>query len=219
MIKIGQDKMQQFKNQQIEINLNLPNRFGKCLGLERVDPNTLSIHNPKMTPQKELNASEIIEYITEYLPLSGSLVTDDRGFTYLDVVNEYIYELLPFIEAPGATNPPYFDSIYGAGAHVSVILASEAPSHLPTEIYNEEISFAITDCYFVQPENWIDIETLWFLTIDAPRLSEIRSSLNLSPKIQDREFHITFAVKRRFLSIHEILTHENKTIIIKDFLV
>ena len=203
-------------NQQTEEKLNLPKNFGKCLGLETIDPLAIQIRSPKKIPKKEINEAEIIEYATENLPLSGKLVTDERGFTYLDIENEYIYELLPFLETFGATTPPYFDAIYDAGAHVSVILASEKHPPINLEDIDDDIPFTITGCYFVEPDNWPEIETIWFLTIDAPKLSEIRTQLSLSPKIQDHEFHISFAVKKRFLSIHEILSQENQSIIIKD---
>lgn len=203
-------------NQHSEIKSALPNVFGKCLGLENKDLASIQIHSPKIIPQKELNATEILDYANENLPLYGRLRVDERGFTYLDIENEYIYELLPFLETAGATNPPYFDAIYSAGAHVSVILASEIHPPLNLEEFEEDIPFTITGCYSVEPENWLEMETIWFLTIDAPKLSMIRTNLGLSPKIQDHEFHITIAVKKRFLSIHEILMHENQTIFIKD---
>ncbi len=203
-------------NQQSEEKAHLPNIFGKCLGLEVVDPLSIQIHSSKIIPQKEANEAEILDYANENLPLFGKLKTDERGFTYLDLENEYIYELLPFLETTGVTNPPYFDGIYSNGAHISVILASEAHSSVSSEEFEEEIPFTITGCYSVEPENWPQMETIWFLTIDAPKLSEIRTKFGLTPKIQDHEFHITIAVKKRFISIHEILTHENQTILIKD---
>ena len=213
---MGHTYMQAPYNQHAQFKSTLPCIFGKCLGLETTDPLAIQIRSFKKTPQKELNELEIIDYANENLPLSGKLITDDRGFTYLDIENEYIYELLPFLETFGATNPPYFDAIYDAGAHVSVILASEIHEPLNLENIEDDIPFHITGCYFVEPENWVEMETIWFLTIDAPKLSEIRRSVGLSDKIQDHEFHITFAVKKRFLSIHEIMSCENQTIVIKD---
>ncbi len=208
--------MQASNNQQIDKINTLPNTFGKCLGLEKTDPLAIKIRSPKRIPTQETNEIEILEYVSEALPLYGKLKVDDKGFVYLDLVNEYIYELLPFLETPGATTPPYFEANYNAGAHVSVILASEEHTPLNPDLFEEEIPFELTGCYFVEPENWLEMETVWFLTIDAPRLSEIRTTLGLSPKILDHEFHITIAVKKRFISIHEILTVENQAIVIKD---
>lgn len=199
-------------------NLSLPNRFGKCLGLESIDFETIQIRTPKRIPEKEINEALILAYANENLPLSGKLTMDDRGFIYLDIPDEYIYDLLPYLETPGSTNPPYFDNLYKAGAHISVVLASENPSTIQPKEIEEEIPFTLTGCYFVEPENWFEMETIWFITIEAPKLSEIRTGLNLSPKIQGHEFHITFAVKKRFLSIHDILSQSPKTqsIIIKN---
>ncbi len=208
--------MQEINNQQTPHTKVLPNLFGKCLGIGNKDPLSIQIKSHKCIPQKELNEFEIIDYANENLPLSGKLTTDARGFTYLAIENEYIYELLPFLETFGATNPPYFNAIYDAGAHISVILASENHSPIDLEKIEDDIPFTITGCYFVEPENWVEMEIIWFLTVDSPRLSEIRTSLGLSPKIEGHEFHITFAVKKRFISIHEILAQENQSIVIKD---
>ena len=88
--------MQASNNQQIVSQDTLPTIFGKCLGLENSDPTSIQIRSPKNIPSREFNEAEIIDYINEALPLYGKLKTDDKGFTYLDVVNEYTYELLPF---------------------------------------------------------------------------------------------------------------------------
>ncbi len=208
--------MQEFNNQAHLNSRELPNIFGKCLGIEKIDSLAIQIRSSKKMPQKETYEAEILEYINEALPLSGKLTTDERGFTYLALPNEYIYELLPFLENGNATNPPYFEGLHNVGAHVSVILASESHPGLDLKNFATEIPFTITGCYFVEPENWLEMETIWFLTIDAPKLSEIRTRLNLSPYIDNKEFHITFAVKKRFLSIHELLGKSNEAIVIKN---
>jgi hypothetical protein len=207
--------MQAPYNQNVEIDL-LPTSFGKCLGLQNSDSKQIDIRSDKKIPKREKNEAEIIDYISDNLPLYGKLKSDKRGFTYLDLENEYIYELLPFLETPGLAPPPYFSGIFTSGAHITAILNSELHTPLNLENFREEIPFSVTGCYFVEPENWHDIETLWYLTVDSPELSQIRNSLGLSSTIDNKHFYITFAVKKRFLSIHEILTHENQTLIIKD---
>jgi len=210
------ENMQNIDSQLPFEQIDLPNIFGKCLGIEKIDPLTIQIKSLRKKPQKEAYEAEIIEYANEALPLSGKLTTDERGFTYLALPNEYIYELLPFLENGNATSPPYFDGLHNAGAHVSVILASESHDGLDLAGFSEEIPFSLTGCYFVEPENWLEMETIWFLTIKSPNLCEIRTRLHLSPYIENKEFHITFAVKKRFFSIHELLGKENEAIFIKN---
>lgn len=216
------NNMQQPKNQSIEFFTNesrsLPNTFGKCLGLESIDPQTIHIRTPKRTPVKEPAEAKILNYAATHLPLSGKLKMDDRGFIYLDLPDAYIYELVPFLDTPGVAAPPYFDTLYKAGAHITVALTSENHLPLTPALFEEQIPFTLTGCYFVEPENWLEMETIWFITVDAPRLSEIRTEMGLSPKVQGHEFHITFAVKKRFLSIHDLLIQspENQSIIIKN---
>ena len=203
-------------HQSIKNTHSLPCVFGRCLGVECIDPQTINIKTPKKIPQKEPQELEILTYATKNLPLSGKLASDDRGFVYLDISNAYIYELISLLKTPTVTKPPYFDTLYKKGAHITVIPTSETPTSIPSTLFTEEIPFTLTGCYFVEPENWLDIETVWFLTIEAPRLSEIRTSLGLLPKIDNHEFHITFAVKKRFLSIHDIFSTHNQSIVIKN---
>ncbi len=207
--------MQAPYNHNIELD-SLPTTFGKCLGLHNSNPLQIDIRSEKKIPQREKNEGEILNYISENLPLYGTLKVDDRGFSYLDLENEYIYELLPFLETPGLSPPPYFSGVFTSGAHISLILNSELESPINLEKFREDLSFSVTGCYYVEPENWHDIETLWYLTVDSPELSEIRTGLGLAPTILGKQFYITFAVKKRFLSIHEIFSHENQTLIIKD---
>ncbi|MBM3193121.1 MAG: hypothetical protein FJZ59_02675 [Chlamydiae bacterium] len=208
--------MQLNVNHNIEEKFTLPKIFGKCLGLEACDPSMMQIGSMQKKPKQDLNETEIIQYINENLPLFGNLEIDDRGFIFLSIVNEYIYELIPFLEAESIQPPPYFDGIFAKGAHISVALISEMHNTFNKELYQEEIPFSITGCYSLEPKNWRDIETVCFLTVASPKLSEIRQNLGLFPKMFDQEFHITIGVKKRFLSIHEILTHQNQSIIIKD---
>lgn len=208
--------MQQPCNQTIE-DKSLPNLFGKCLGIEPPDPQSIHIRSPQYTPRKEVKEAEILAYARKNLPLKAPLQTDDRGFLYVKLPDSYIYELSPFLEGINISHPPYFDQIYSAGAHITVVLASENHPPLPLEVFATEIPFTLTGCYCVEPENWPVVETVWFLTVDAPKLSDIRTQLSLSPKIQGHEFHITFAVKNRFLSIEDLLSssQDKQSIVIK----
>jgi hypothetical protein len=193
-----------------------PSLFGKSLGIAQKDPSAIQIGECEIKPRQEPYSDEIINFIQDYLPMCGTLVQDDRGFVYLDLVNDYIYELMPFIDTTNLSLPPYFDGLFKAGAHVSVILPEENMIKFNTEDLGREIEFFVTGCYSISPKNWLDIEKVWFLTIEAPELIEIRQKNGLTDYLFNQQFHVTISVRKRFLNIHEILQTENQKISIRD---
>jgi hypothetical protein len=112
--------------------------------------------------------------------------------------------------------PPYFDGLFKAGAHISVIVPEENKMKFNLEDLGREIEFFVTGCYSISPKNWIDIEKVWFLTIEAPELIEIRQKNGLPDFLFNQQYHITISVRKRFLNIHEILQTENQKISIRD---
>jgi hypothetical protein len=195
---------------------NLPSIFGKSLGIKDQDSNILSVGGFFSEPKLEPYSEEIVNFINDYLPLSGTLIQDERGFVFLNVVNEYIYELMPFIDSTSLTLPPYFEGLFKHGAHVSVILPNELKDEFRSELLGKEINFSVTGCYSTSPENWLEIEKVWFLNLESPELNLLRKSMDLSSYLFDQQFHITIAVKKRFLNIYEILQSENQKISIRD---
>lgn len=160
---------------------------------------------PTIPPQVEPKAGEIIAYAEAHLPKIGKLAIDKKGYIYLSLPDDYIFELYTILGKKEACPPPYFDKELSYGAHISIVLATEIRStpHLPTT--GQMIPFTITGCYSVEPENWEEMKRVWFLTIHSPELEGIRTQLGLSPKIEDHEFHITFAVQKRYLKLTDVL--------------
>ena len=191
-------------NQEFE---QLPKMFGKCLF-----GNTNRCRDKsgiKKAPKAHYNpaiADTISKYAKENLNKSGKLCLDDSGFIFVDVQNEYIYDLHNLLNDKKLAYPPYFSNSWSGGAHISVVLPGECNTLCHKALgVSREISFEITGCYSVEPENLSNIDMAWFLTINSPVLERIRVALGLTPKIDDREFHITFSVKNRFLDLTDIL--------------
>ncbi len=199
---LAKDKM----DSSISQDLSLPSRFGKCLNFPSSNHRDLKIKETHPLPKKEPKGDELVSYVLENLKLKGKLTLDSRGFFYVDLDDRYIYELFDRLNETGAEIPPYFFP-GGYGAHISVALSSESfQREQATSLLGTEISFTITDCYFVKPEGWEGIKRVWFLTIEAPDLSNIRKELGLSAKIHDHEFHITFAIEKDFLSLDDFIS-------------
>jgi hypothetical protein len=200
--------------------ISLPRSFGKCLGNPLIDEASppeirLSTTLPSIEPRGEI----LLDYAKKSLPSIGVLKVTEEGFIYVDLPDSFIVDLYELLHKPDTFLPPYFDEEKRlCGAHISVVLETENRKALHLPEIDQEIPFSITGCYSASPENWEEVSRVWFLTIDAPILSNIRKKLGLNSKIQGNEFHITFAIQKRIMSIHDILAErasdKDKTIIL-----
>lgn len=138
--------------------------------------------------------SEVLEYAKTHLTNSGTLQFSS-GFAYVEVDDEYIFSLLPFIEKVGFIAPPYFGREDLVGAHVTVIYPHEVIEYGIQEIpeCGQVISFTPKDCMVVHPPRMQDVDEVYFIVVEAPELDAIREKYGL-PKRQ-YEFHITIGVK------------------------
>ncbi len=195
-------------------SITLPTTFGKCLNTKTVDPRNLNICEIPKTPKSEPKGTLLVDYAIEHFEQKGKLKLDERGFFYIDLNNDYIYEMFELLECEGAELPPYFAPQKGFGAHISAALCSEVfDREEALQHVDKEITFSITGCYYVKPEQWEGVKRVWFFTVEAPELLSIRESLGLEEKIMGHEFHITFAIEKEFLSLGDFLFfNENKEI-------
>lgn len=138
---------------------------------------------------------EIMAYVLENLPQSGTLYQDEKGFVYLDLDDNYILKLNSFIETQGFKIPPYFgDDMHGA--HITVITAQESEKYdLIGDIVEigQKYHFLCTGCKEVHPPKWPDVDAVYVITIKAPTLAKLRKQYGLKPPQFD--FHITIGVK------------------------
>ncbi|GAB4189133.1 MAG: hypothetical protein Tsb0015_09660 [Simkaniaceae bacterium] len=144
-------------------------------------------------PQKE---DEILQHAFFYLPEYGTLQQDKYGFVYVDIDDDYIDDLWPYIETEGFKVPPYFRGRDFHGAHISVVYEPEA------KIYNlgaiaeigKTVYFKIKDCQIVSlpNDNW---DSVCLLIVEAPYLSKIRKKYGLPAMKHD--FHITIGIKTK----------------------
>lgn len=136
----------------------------------------------------------ILNYIEKKLPHSGTLRSSD-GFVYVDLDDEYIHGLIPFIQQDGFQEPPYFGEAGLVGAHITVIYPEEVAKYGVKEIREsgEVISFVPQKCQVVHPPKWKQIDEVYFIVVEAPQLDKIREKYGL-PK-RKVPFHITIGVK------------------------
>jgi hypothetical protein len=129
--------------------------------------------------------------------LFGILKQSKNGFVYLDISNNVIHGLFTMIDEEGIEKPPYFDKD-GVGCHISVISEEEIKDKKIKEI-GEKFKFKLDKMYSVKPDTWEEMERVWFISLKAPRLSDLRKKYDLPATYKDKgeDFHISVAVKRK----------------------
>lgn len=121
--------------------------------------------------------------------LEGELCRDSRGFVYVKVKDEIIYDLNAVFG--DSALPPYFGK-GGHGAHITVFAAGELGKDIPISELGKTIKFNISYTDIVKPGN----KSVSLLGIHAPELDAIRSKYGYTPKrLGDHDFHITFGIK------------------------
>lgn len=146
------------------------------------------------TAKEPPSSFEILSYTENHLPLSGTLKKSEH-FIYVDVEDNYIHQLVSFIEDEGFEKPPYFGSPQLVGAHITVVYPDEMHqdkvqrSYIPTQ----QISFTLKECQIVHPLRLKEIDEVYLIAVESPELDTIRQQLGLPKKKYD--FHITIGMK------------------------
>lgn len=140
------------------------------------------------------SSTAILNHIETHLPHFG-ILKNLNGFVYVDLEDEYIHQLISFIQEEGFQEPPYFGDSRLVGAHISVIYSAESAKYGMEEIEEcgERISFTLQNCQIVHPPSWKEIDEVYLVAVQAPELDAIRKKYGLPKKKHD--FHITIGVK------------------------
>ena len=141
--------------------------------------------------QETTSCHQILTYIENHLPLSGVL-KKSGDFVYLDLDDEYVHKLIPFIENDGFQAPPYFGRPDLVGAHITVLYSPQVQKYEIDEL-GEKICFSLKECQIVHPPNWEGIDKIYLIVVDSPDLDKIRHKYGFPPK--EYNFHITIGVK------------------------
>ena len=132
--------------------------------------------------------------------LTGKLKQTDDGFVYVKIDDNFIDGVFPLLPDDNIKKPPYFDKD-GIGAHISAITAEEIEKKKIDKIkeLNEEIPFSFKEVHSTNPAGWDEMEKVWFVSVDIPKLVEIRKRYGLPETYENKghDFHITVAVRKK----------------------
>jgi hypothetical protein len=142
-----------------------------------------------------IDAPQILTYAQESLPHQGPLRRTSEGFVYVKVPDDYILETLILLDHEKADAPAYFGNGL-VGAHITVIDADESKGkRLKLPPMGTVIHFKVVNFAYVDVTNDLGTKRIYFYTVDAPELAQIRIDNGLSPKVRGFDFHITTAIE------------------------
>jgi hypothetical protein len=137
--------------------------------------------------------------------LVGRLYVAKSGWLLLSVPNALVRGVYDALSAPGAELPkagllnvPNVDADI-VNAHISVMNADEVAKIGPENI-NERghmFGYSLGTLKEISPRNIDGISKVWAIQVSSPELSAIRRTYGLSPLLNDHQFHITVAVRRK----------------------
>ena len=137
--------------------------------------------------------SLFLQEVKQNLPLTGILKQESNGFTYIDLDDRYIHQLIQNLPIEGFVEPPYFGEGL-IGAHITLVMPDEWAEIPQIEECDQPFSFVLKECEIVHPLNWAEISEVFLITLDAPELTALREKYGLKPR--DFDFHITIGVKK-----------------------
>lgn len=130
----------------------------------------------------------------------GRLRQSSQGLIYLDIDNQFITSMMPYLRLQGLIRPPYFN-LFGKseGAHIPVIPRREAGFHFLRRVqeFGREFSFEIEGLYSLKPDTWPEVEEVWFFTVNSPELEALRRRYFLTSLPGGHSFHIAVAIQPR----------------------
>lgn len=191
-----------------EIRITHPTTFDKCLGKHPNKVAKLPCRERKILVEPK--SASIISYINSVLPIAGTLKQQNNGYLYLDLANEYITSVIPFLDDPSIDLPPYYDGTFTDGAHISIATKEEEKKLFSPLPIGDAFSFTITGCFKAKLLYDIENKYVWYLTIYSEELSALRTSIGLSPMPNNETFYITLAYKKTFLSLNDLITDANE---------
>ncbi len=142
---------------------------------------------------QQFEMSSATRQVIENLPQEGRIKISANCFSYLDIDDNFIYQVYPLLDYPGVMKPDYFCASNNyIGAHISITYPEENTQLDPIES-DKSITFEVAGLYYADLA-----DTRYFvLKVDAPALIKIRKKYGLGDKMQLKDYtiepHITIA--------------------------
>jgi len=125
------------------------------------------------------------------VPMTGKLncKQDSGSYIVLDVPKDFADSIYEAIKEEGMERPEY-------APHISVMTDEEHKKVGDIEECGKEYTFTVERIDSVDPDDWDEMEKVWFVMCKCPDLEKLREKYGLTPLPNgDHEFHITIGVR------------------------
>ena len=136
---------------------------------------------------EKLHLPDLIENASK-LAACGYLHISKNNLLYLDIDDQYIHQLFPFLQIPAVNKPNYF-GISKAGAHVSVIYPEENITIDAHDLYAQH-EFNIQGICSAE----LGLKKYYVLMVESPTLLQIRKKYGLSDLLPFKGYWIGFHI-------------------------
>lgn len=139
-------------------------------------PNIVKLANPNL-----LKAAH-------HLPAKGRLAISENKLVYLDIDDDYIHQLFPYLKNQSIIKPDYFGE-KSIGAHITVIYPEEQKTIKQKE-FNQEHLFSIKELVTAE----IGPKLYYVLLVESPSLLQLRKKYNLPDLLNFKGYSIGFHI-------------------------
>lgn len=141
----------------------------------------------------------------------GTLKRNALNHVYLDIDDQFIHSLTPYLRSQGLVRAPYFNLFDSPdGAHITTIPSREFFFQSLTPLPEEGLSFSfeIEGLYsLTAPASWPEVDEVWFFKVHSPELEQLRRRHFLPPRPNGHSFLIALAVKPAKTTRKQTVTH------------
>ena len=125
-------------------------------------------------------SGEVLKLLSK-LPRAGFITRNpETGYIYLDLDDEWIFNVSELMERYGYETPPYFYGSGATGAHISLIPAAVGKNHLEEDMnIGKKCSFTVTGASPLYPTyRFYGIESVYVLWVESEELEDYLKRFN-----------------------------------------
>ncbi len=161
-------------------------------------PSCLIPESKEEMPVSVYNSTSICAYARHVLTEKGILRQDHEGFLYLELPDNFITEIYPWIHDQECEAIP-LDYVEPSPAHIPVILPHEWAQKKGWGAIKElenQFHFEITALRSLKPKRWPGVEKVYLLEVKSHELENLRERYLLPSRIRGHHFHVAVAWKK-----------------------
>ena len=131
--------------------------------------------HPASPPSKE-----VLKLLSD-LPRTGHITRNpDTGYIYVDLEDEWIFNVDELMKKYGYETPPYFYGIGATGAHISLIPAAVGKKYLEEDMdIGKKISFIVTGASPLYPTyRFYGMESVYMVWVESEELDNYLQRFN-----------------------------------------